>query len=334
MNCAVVGSDGKTMVTGGPDATIRLWNVAKAAEMGKSRLVHQPGPLSAIALAPNGLLITAGGSHSKEMHLWDLVGAEAAFQGLLMPSSPIHLHSLAFSKGASYLVAGGGDGMAVVWDMSNKTELLALSGHTGNVLAVAFSPDGKIIATGDGSKVRLWDLRNPRSPLVLDGHALPVLGLSFAPDGKRLASASQDMTVRVWDLTVRPPSSRVLSGHTNQVTCVQFSPDGQILVSGGLDNKVRSWDQADGREFPDDRYSGHTAAVSSVAFSPDGNFLATADQKGQLYLRSLHADRKTPYQFPVPITALAYAADSRHLAVATANSAVYVLRVAAPPGNK
>jgi WD40 repeat protein len=137
------------------------------------------------------------------------------------------------------------------------------------------------------------------------------------------------MTVRVWDMTLRPPTSRIFSGHTNQVTCVQFSVDGQMLVSGGLDTKVRSWDLVDGTEFPDDRYSGHKAGVSDLAFSPDGGVLATADQKGLLYLRDLHADRKAAFQFPVAITAIAYAADSRHLAVATANSAVYILRV--PP---
>jgi WD40 repeat protein len=100
-----------------------------------------------------------------------------------------------------------------------------------------------------------------------------------------------------------------------------------LLVSAGNDGKVRSWDPADAKEFPD-RYGGHTAAVTSLAFNPDGTILATADKAGHLLLHNLHADRIRALPFPLPIHALSFAPDSRHLAVATGNSAVYILRLA------
>jgi WD40 repeat protein/serine/threonine protein kinase len=325
---ALLTNEGRTLITGGQDATIRLWNIAgMAAEFGKTRLTGHPGASPALAFAPDGLLATAGGSFDQEIHLWSFSEPQPVFSGVLIPTSPVNVHALAFSRGGAYLAAGASNGLAVVWDMKNrKAERFALGGHTGTVV-VAFAPDGKTLATGDSSKIRLFDLGDPKNPVVAEGHTAAITGLCYSPDGKRLASVSTDQTVVVWDLTIRPPRPKTYAGHTKAVACVQFSPDGQTLVSGGLDARARSWDQADGREYPDDRYSGHKAAVKSIAFSPDGNALATADDNGLLFVRDLHADRKKSYQFPAPISALAYAPDGRHLAVATANSAVYILRL-------
>src|SRR5262249_40076518 len=104
-----------------------------------------------------------------------------------------------------------------------------LAGHTNFVLSVAFSPDGKTLASGSGDKtIILWDVAS-RQPLgaPLTGHTDSVRSVAFSPDGKTLASGSGDKTIILWDVASRQPLGAPLTGHTDSVWSVAFSPDGK-----------------------------------------------------------------------------------------------------------
>ena len=168
------------------------------------------------------------------------------------------------------------------WQRLSHTDLLTLKGLDG-ALCVAFSPDGKRLATsGHNSQLNLWDPNTGEKILSLKGHRSSVRVVAFSPDGTRLASAEESSPsgMKIWDAAT---GKEILSlkGHPSSVRSLAFSPDGKHLASAGEDRTVRLWDTTTGQEVFS-VIAGKTW-VNSVAFSPDGTRLASASWSGVLW---------------------------------------------------
>ncbi|MCZ4120283.1 NACHT and WD repeat domain-containing protein [Streptomyces sp. H39-S7] len=158
-----------------------------------------------------------------------------------------------------------------------RPEISTLTGHTGGVTSVVFSPDAKTLATASTDQtVRLWGAATHQQiGQPLTGHTGGIASVVFSPDGRTLATASTDQTVRLWDVTTHQQIGQPLTGHTGAVTSVAFSPDAKTLATASTDQTVRLWDVTTHQQIGQP-FTGHTGAVASVVFSPDGRTLATA----------------------------------------------------------
>jgi WD40 repeat protein len=217
-------------------------------------------------------------------------------------------------RAAAFLV-----GVAAVLPSSRVAAQPApVKAHAALVHCVAVSPDGKLLATASfDNTVKIWEL-NPDGTIkdkekkVLTGHTGPVYAVAFDPKNPNLvATASQDKTGRVWDITDGKVKAE-LKGHTDIVDTVAFSPDGKTLATAGADKSVRLWNAADGKELKN--LGAHDGSVYTVAFSPDGKQLASAgsgkdnvvkvwDVKGQKELLQLKGHEQ-------PVTSLVYSGNT------------------------
>ena len=158
-----------------------------------------------------------------------------------------------------------------------------------SILAVSFSPDGKLLAMADSNgEIRLWRIKDSQVLTTYWGHRDWASSLAFSPDGLTLASGSDDQTIRLWEVETGQ-CLKTLEGHTGRVISVAFSPDRFTLASGSDDQTIRLWNVGAGQCFKILR--GQTQAIWSVAFSPDGRILASGSEDQTVRLWDIDSGR-------------------------------------------
>jgi WD40 repeat protein len=294
-------SQNRFALTASEDGNVRLWNL----ESGQGMWLSKPRtmPILCMAVSADGHFIAAGGGKLEtdpetektkgvDCVIWVWTRVDSDPHELRWHTRPVL--SLAISStDPPTLISAAGDGVQL-WDLtpeklklgrpSNKLFLKPEAGHTNTVVGLAFSPDGRRVASaGRDGTVRVRDLADTvgQKIRVFKGHKGAVNCVAYSPNGRQLASGGKDGTVRLWN--IEKAEAKVFHGHSKPVRCVTFSSAGDRLVSGGDDGIVRVWVVATGQEVH--RYGGPFFwSVWSVAVSSDGELVLSGDAQALVRL--------------------------------------------------
>lgn len=282
----------------------------------------------AVAFSPDGKLLASGSCvssgppercESGEIRLWQVSTGQAV--GVLRGHRAWIL-GLAFHPQEQLLASSSEE--VLLWDLRTRSIVRTLSSGQGleEVQAIAFSPDGKLLASADLRGVRLWEVATG-APVRIFGVPTWVYDVAFSPDGKLLAAASgqPDNAIRIWEVD-SGQLVRVLQDHRDEVLSVAFHPEGRLLASSSSDTSVQLWDLSSGQMVW--ARAGHLLPVPSVAFSPNGKIFASGSVDQTIHLRDAATGdlQRTLRGHRGPILAVAFSPDGKLLASASFDQTV------------
>jgi hypothetical protein len=271
-----LSADGKLLLSGGQDETLRLWGTARLQET--RCITGDVGPVQDVCLAPGAKWAASCALRlfrsDMVVHIWDLTTDSERRR---LKGHTDNLCCVTIAPDGRRVAAGSADHTVRLWNLDVPGgPALWLKGHTDEVRSIAFVGGGDSLLSGsyDG-QVRLWDTATGALKGSLNGQVGKIEAVAFNAASKRMAIAGRGLRVRQANGSLTP-----LHGHRGPVLCVSFSPDGQFILSGGSDGTVRLWRAADGEELH--CYNVHTNKVHAVAYSPVGRSAYSGSADGTI----------------------------------------------------
>jgi len=266
---------GRRLASGADDRTARVWSLD--ADEPPIVLSGHDRPVTGITFGADGDSVLTVSLDGTVRH-WDIAAAMETRRATMTEAAPPFNHARFSPDGTLVATCSQDfrDNAPRVWETSSGRLVTLLGGHQQRAWDIAFSPDGRRLATvADDRTVRLWSADDWSCVDTLVGHEAWVTAAAFSPDGHRLVTSGGDKTIRLWDVATGDPLVSMV-GHTESPAAVRFDPNGRFVASGGYDTSVRLWDVSSNAEPT--VLAIHQGPVWGIAVSADGSRIATGSE--------------------------------------------------------
>jgi WD40 repeat protein len=255
-----ISRDGKKIVSGGSDKSIRIWNAESGVEL---KSISHVQDITELAFSPDGKRFAIASDDINPKIFDAVTGSEIkSFKG----QTGI-IQAIAYSPDGKNIVSASFDNSVKIWDIETGNSIKNLSGYKDGVITLAYSPDGSTIASGD-ERVIIWDAKSGNLIRKSKGEKCDVWSIAYSPNGKQIVSGCMDYNARIWNVETGD-ELKTLKGHTSIVYSVAYSPDSKWVITGSDDHTSKIWKVETGEEvltmisFIDGNW---------VVYSPDGRF--------------------------------------------------------------
>jgi WD40 repeat protein len=354
VNSAAFSPDGRQIISGSWDQTIKLWDIATGRII--RTFEENTSHVYSVAFSPDGRQILSGSDGF--VKLWDKATGNGirTFYGDLR-----QVYSIAFSPDGRQILASSGntiiwdvatgreirkftgtratfspdgrqilsaslDGIIRLWDTSTGREIRTFMGQPGLIVSLEFSHDGKHIVSNirdfniNESIIKIWDVSTSREIITFTGYSSYVHSVMFSPDGTQILYGLGEGIIILSDISTGR-IRRTFSGHAGQVLAAIFNTDGRYILSSSSDRTIKLWDTATSREIR--TFSGETRSINSVVFSSDGKqILSGTGNTIKLWDATTGREIRTFFGHRGAVSSAVYSPDGRQILSASRDNTV------------